>query len=136
MSVELSAADTGTRRTIQVGARVTVRLAETPTTGYRWQADDDPGLRLVDDRFEGAEVPRGAAGVRVLDFEAVHSGPARLRLAKRRAWGEPSQSRSTWWISMCSRRTASRDSRSRSEQRDRAGAARCGPGQRGGGSGA
>ena len=88
MSVELSAADTGTRRTIQVGARVTVRLAETPTTGYRWQADDDPGLRLVDDRFEGAEVPRGAGGVRVLDFEAVRSGPARLRLAKRRAWGE------------------------------------------------
>jgi inhibitor of cysteine peptidase len=65
-----------------------VRLPENPTTGYRWQPEpDDVRLKLVDDRFEGAEVPRGAGGDRVLVFEAVRAGPARLHCAMRRTWG-------------------------------------------------
>jgi len=87
MSVELHATDSGTRRTVKVGDLVIVRLAETPTTGYRWQSDADPGIALVEDRFEGAAVPRGAGGERILGFEAVQPGPARLRLGKRRSWG-------------------------------------------------
>lgn len=87
MSVELRATDSGARRTVHVGERLTVRLAETPTTGYRWQSDADPGLRMIEERFEGGEVPRGAGGERVLAFEAVQPGLARLRLAKRRTWG-------------------------------------------------
>jgi inhibitor of cysteine peptidase len=92
MTIELGPADAGTSRSVQVGERTTVRLPENPTTGYRWQtASDDARLRLVDDRFEGAQSPRGAGGVRVLVFEAVRAGSASLRLMKSRSWqsGQP-----------------------------------------------
>ena len=90
MDVELGIADAGTSRSVSVGDLVSVRLPENPTTGYRWQPDsepDDVGLKVVDDRFEGAELPRGAGGDRVLVFEAVGAGSARLHLGKRRSWG-------------------------------------------------
>lgn len=89
MSIELTVVDTGTTRSVHVGERATVRLPENPTTGYRWEADfDGVRLRLVDDRFEGPQSPRGAGGERVLAFEAVLPGPTTLRLAKRRGWGD------------------------------------------------
>lgn len=69
-----------------------VRLPENPTTGYRWQiASDDSCLRLDDDRFEGAQSPRGAGGARVLVFEAVRAGSVSLQLLKSRSWesGKP-----------------------------------------------
>jgi len=88
MTAELRLADAGSRRTVRLGDLTTVRLPESPTTGYRWQADhDDAALRLVEDRFEGAQSPRGAGGDRVLIFEAARLGSATLRLAKRRGWG-------------------------------------------------
>jgi inhibitor of cysteine peptidase len=92
MTIELGPADAGTRRSVKVGELTTVRLPENPTTGYRWQtASDDACLRLVDDRFDGAQSPRGAGGVRVLVFEAVRAGSASLRLMKSRSWesGKP-----------------------------------------------
>jgi len=92
MTIDLGPADAGTRRSAQVGERAEVRLPENPTTGYRWQiASDDSGLRLVEDRFEGAQSPRGAGGVRVLVFEAVQAGSVSLRLLKSRSWesGKP-----------------------------------------------
>jgi inhibitor of cysteine peptidase len=92
MTAELRPADAGTSRSVRIGDLTAVRLPENPTTGYRWQSDfDDPRLKLVDDRYEGAESPRGAGGERVLVFEAVSAGSARMHLAKRRSWehGEP-----------------------------------------------
>ena len=41
---------------------------------------------MVDDTFEGAGEPRGAAGERLLTFEAIGRGPASLRIVKRRSW--------------------------------------------------
>jgi len=91
MAIELHPADAGTSRSVHVGDVITVRLPENPTTGYRWQPEPDDALKLVDDRFEGAELPRGASGERVLVLEAARAGSARLHLAKRRSWesGEP-----------------------------------------------
>ena len=92
MTIELHHDDTGTRRSVHVGDLTTVRLPESPTTGYRWQPDFDvAALRLVDDRSEGASSARGAGGDRVLVFEAVRPGPAKLRLEKKRSWesGDP-----------------------------------------------
>ena len=94
MAIELGPADAGTSRSVRIGDLTIVRLPENPTTGYRWQPDpDDVRLKLVDDRFEGAEVPRGAGGERVLVFEAVGAGSARLHCAMRRSWGsgEPAE---------------------------------------------
>lgn len=87
MDIELRPADDGCSGTVTVGGHATVRLPETATTGYRWMAEyDDAVLRLVDDRTESAVSSRGAAGDRVLVFEALSAGVVRLRLAKRRAW--------------------------------------------------
>lgn len=88
MGTELGESDAGSRHRVRVGERVTVRLPETPTTGYRWEVlDPDPRLELVDDRFEGTAEPRGAAGVRVLVFEPAAAGVLGLRLVRRRRWG-------------------------------------------------
>jgi inhibitor of cysteine peptidase len=101
MAIELGPADTGTSRSVRIGDVTTVRLPESPTTGYRWHSDpdsdadsdsdsdtdsDDVRLKIVEDRFEGAEQPRGAGGDRVLVFEAVRVGLARVHLSKRRSW--------------------------------------------------
>ena len=66
-----------------------VRLAETPTTGYRWQAEIDGPVLLVADRYEGVAAPVGAGGTRVLTFATTAAGTAEVRLALRRAWGDP-----------------------------------------------
>ncbi|HEY5183710.1 MAG TPA: protease inhibitor I42 family protein [Actinomycetes bacterium] len=88
MTIELGPADTGTSRSVRVGELTTVRLPESPTTGYRWECDEPgAGLLLVEDRFEGATTPRGSGGERVLVFQAVSTGPATLRLVNRRSWG-------------------------------------------------
>lgn len=87
VAIELGPADAGVSRSVDIGSLTMVRLPENPTTGYRWQSDSDEArLKVVDDRFEGAELPVGASGDRVLVFEAVRAGSARLHLAKRRSW--------------------------------------------------
>ena len=94
MTIELGPADTGTSRSVRVGELTTVRLPESPTTGYRWESDElGAGLLLVEDRFEGATTPRGSGGERVLVLRAVSTGPAALRLVNRRSWGgdEPAE---------------------------------------------
>ncbi len=89
MHIELGEADAGTQHGLKVGDQITVRLPERPTTGYQWEAQfDDLRLRVVDDRFEGPETPRGAGGTRVLVFEATQVGPVKLALSKRRSWGD------------------------------------------------
>ena len=88
MTIELRETDTGRRVSVRVAERATVRLPETPTTGFRWVAEyDDTRLSLVEDSFDGAATPRGAGGERVLVFEALRSGTATLDLRKQRAWG-------------------------------------------------
>ncbi len=89
MAIELRTADAGSRVSLLTGEPATVRLPETPTTGYRWQVEDlAPLLQLVEDRFDGSPEPRGATGERVFVFEALAPGQVALRLVKRRAWGD------------------------------------------------
>src|SRR5439155_22373642 len=88
VALSLTTADDGSRRSVDVGDRVTVSLPENPTTGYRWQVDvDDAVLRLVDDRFEAPTEARGASGRRVLVFDTARPGTTTLRLENRRRWG-------------------------------------------------
>ena len=88
MAIELDEGDAGRRVGVRVGERATLRHPEAPTTGYRWVAGyDDTRLRLVEDRFDGADEPHGAGGERVLVVEALRGGSATLTLRKQRAWG-------------------------------------------------
>ncbi|WP_445548438.1 protease inhibitor I42 family protein [Frankia sp. CiP1_Cm_nod1] len=83
----LAKADAGRRRTVRVGEPVVCELPETPTTGYRWQAQTDPALlRAIGDRYEGPTEPRGAGGMRIFTFEPLQPGPVLLRLVKKRSW--------------------------------------------------
>jgi inhibitor of cysteine peptidase len=87
-TVQLTAADSGGSVSLAVGDELVVRLAENPTTGYRWEIDRaDPVLSLADDRFRLAEQPFiGSGGTRELGFRAVATGAGRLELKHRQAW--------------------------------------------------
>lgn len=72
---------------MRVGDRVTLTLGETPTTGYEWFAEVDvERLQEIENRFDGDTHPRGAAGSRIITFEALEAGPTTLRCNRRRAW--------------------------------------------------
>ena len=82
-----TAADGGSRQTVEVGARFAVELAENPTTGYRWHAEAaDPGLLTVGDEFTAGGAARGAPGTRRLVFEPRAAGTFELRLRQYRSW--------------------------------------------------
>lgn len=75
-------------RTIEVGvgSLVTVRLTESPTTGYRWTVEATGGLEPLGDRFEEARGAIGATGLRVFQFRAARPGSHQIRMRKRREW--------------------------------------------------
>lgn len=85
--MELTHADSGCRRDVRVGDEVTIALAESPTTGYRWYTDVDSALlRQTDDHFDGSAERRGAGGTRRLTFTILRPGLTHLKLVKRRSW--------------------------------------------------
>ncbi|MGF1640692.1 MAG: protease inhibitor I42 family protein [Rhodospirillales bacterium] len=92
--VTLDAADNGTTVTVPVGATIEVRLAENPTTGFRWALEPIAADSLValDDRYEPAPPMRiGSGGTRIFRFRAVAAGSAALALRHWQAWsGEES----------------------------------------------
>jgi len=71
-----------------VGQQVTVRLDETPTTGYQWEVVDAPaGLEVETSAFEPpTSAAPGANGQRVVTLTAAEPGHHRVRLERRRAW--------------------------------------------------
>lgn len=86
----LTVQDSGKFVRVGRGETLTLRLAENPTTGYRWAVDSGGGLEQVNDRNEGGG-GIGAGGVRVLEFRARRAGQHDLRLKHWREWeGEKS----------------------------------------------
>ena len=71
-----------------VGDSFQLKLAENPTTGYRWQLRTDvaPALRLVQESFEASGSAPGGAGARCWSFAADHPGSIEIRLELRRSW--------------------------------------------------
>jgi predicted secreted protein len=68
--------------------RVVIRLAENPTTEYRWTFVilEDP-LRLDSVEYVPDDVARpGAGGERLITLRATAAGRARVSLALKRAW--------------------------------------------------
>ncbi len=80
--------DRGKTFTTQVGDMITIRLAENPTTGYRW--DIGAVDKLIE--FQGADyqtTPRpsiGSGGTRIFHFKAKAVGTAQIQLKLRRSW--------------------------------------------------
>lgn len=85
----LTQADDGGRFEAASGATLTVRLAENPTTGFRWAIDEaeETILALVRSELEQPHSPRvGQGGMRVLTFRAERPGTTPLHLKHWREW--------------------------------------------------
>lgn len=76
------------------GDEIVVRLPENPTTGFRWQVDQEGGIldQVGDGYIEAEPVPPdaepvfGRGSLRELRFRARAPGVARLELKNLRAW--------------------------------------------------
>jgi inhibitor of cysteine peptidase len=65
---------------------IVIRLAEHPTTGYRWQVENATGLVLTGDDFTVSSSAPGTGGERVFRFAVQQSSTARIVLSLRRRW--------------------------------------------------
>lgn len=81
--------DQGQTFEAHVGDLISIRLAENPTTGYRWEISG-VGNQLVE--FQGSDyvvapgTSIGAGGTRTLYLRAKSSGTGQIQLRKRRSW--------------------------------------------------
>lgn len=81
--------DDGTAVSLSPSAAFVVRLAENPTTGYRWRlvAWDRAILELIRDEYLAPDPVRpGAGGEHIWEFVARAAGDCELRLAYGRGW--------------------------------------------------
>ncbi|MEI5995883.1 protease inhibitor I42 family protein [Paraburkholderia bengalensis] len=88
-TTEITLSDKGRDVAIKSGQRVTIKLEETPGTGYRWglAADVPRILRLIGSRYiapTGAQL--GKPGISEWTFEALGSGDGQLYLKRSRSW--------------------------------------------------
>ena len=71
---------------VRVGADFSVDLPSTPTTGYRWQPVDLPGVRLLDTEFTPAGTAPGEGGTQHFRLRALETGQHTLTFELKRAW--------------------------------------------------
>jgi inhibitor of cysteine peptidase len=88
-TLTLGEADAGQTVRVRPGDRIQLRLAETPTTGFRWSGEAPVGLRLARDTFVQVGSAPGAGGQRELDYVAEAPGTVELVLRCERAWEGP-----------------------------------------------
>ncbi len=85
----LTQADNGKTVPVRSGDELVLRLAENPSTGYRWVLEGDVGavLEVVEaSSVPTAEVGIGGGGQRVWTLKAKNDGSVGLLLTLRRAW--------------------------------------------------
>ncbi|GIG91236.1 protease inhibitor I42 family protein [Plantactinospora endophytica] len=86
--LDLTEADGGRSYPAALGDLLVVRLAETPSSGYRWQLDavETAVLAPSGDSFRPEHEGLGGVGTRQLRFTATGAGRTALRLVLRRGW--------------------------------------------------
>lgn len=89
--------DDGTSVSLMPGEAFQVRLAENPTTGYRWHLVDWD-RSILDVTFDEFHPPGtssyGAGGEHLWEFVALAPGQSLLQLAYRRPWEAATPGRS------------------------------------------
>ncbi len=86
--------DQGNTFEVSLSEKISIQLAENPTTGYRWQLDkmDDHVLTLQSSDFAAtAENSTGSAGKRIFTFIAQSSGIVTIHLQLMREWMSPDE---------------------------------------------
>lgn len=89
--IELTLAAPDDGRTIDVpsGETLCIHVAETPTTGYRWQCEvlDSTILELRDSGYKSADASTvGGGGTRAFELEAKERGITQVEWTLRRGW--------------------------------------------------
>ncbi|GAB3977603.1 protease inhibitor I42 family protein [Plantactinospora veratri] len=86
--LELTEVDAGRTYPAAPGDLVVVQLAETPSSGYRWQLDavDSDVLAPAGDSFRPEREGWGGVGSRQLRFTVTGVGRTALRLVLLRGW--------------------------------------------------
>ncbi|MGO9109867.1 MAG: protease inhibitor I42 family protein [Thermoguttaceae bacterium] len=85
----LSEEDNGQSCSIPLGARIVVRLAENPTTGYCWDLRSvvTPVLEFEHDDYTSTSANGvGGGGTRIFQFVAVTAGTQTILLKLMRRW--------------------------------------------------
>ncbi len=84
----LTQLDNHMRVQVQVNQPIVIRLAENPTTGYRWAVDDpDDNIMLAQDSYvQGSNSGIGAGGQHIFTFTISSVGIYPLSLKQWRAW--------------------------------------------------
>ena len=98
--LELNEIDNGKTFEIDRGGLILIRLAESPTTGYRWKVNavDDQRITLHDSKFNpGTGI--GGGGVSTFAFKAESPGKTVIRLQLERPW-EKGISRNRFEVSL------------------------------------
>ena len=82
----LDVAADGQTVTLAVGQGLRLRLAENPTTGYRWSVSSSGDLVLESDLFAPGGSAIGGGGTREFRWRAGAAGRHPLALVQCRAW--------------------------------------------------
>jgi predicted secreted protein len=82
----LTQTQSGIRVSAAPGDVIVIRLAEHPTTGYRWQVENAAGMVLTRDDFTVSSSAPGTGGERTFRFAVQQSGTAQIVLSLRRPW--------------------------------------------------
>ncbi len=82
--IHLTEADDGRAITVAAGQPLVLRLAENPTTGYRWEAP--AGVGVVGDAYRPGVGGAGSGGERVFTLSAGATAQ-QARFALSRPWG-------------------------------------------------
>ncbi len=87
MRIDETANDSEVR--LHVGEELEIVLAETPSTGYRWEVVEDgaPACRVVNDAYEAGGPAPGAPGRHTWRIGAAQPGSATFALSYRRPFG-------------------------------------------------
>jgi len=86
--INLGLEDNGKTLDVSVGAVVTIKLPENPSTGYEWQCTvDENVVEVMEDSFIPAtRNVIGAGGTRILKLNVIGSGEGKIIMDYMRAW--------------------------------------------------
>lgn len=85
------------------GGMLTVKLAENPTTGYRWELNTTGGLIVVNDTYIPSDKTgqlAGAGGTRVWDISVDKPGNQQVNAIYRRSWEPVTGNETTYTLSL------------------------------------
>jgi inhibitor of cysteine peptidase len=106
--MELDEKTNGTEVSVPAGESLVIRLAENPTTGFRWTLvqTGEPVCVPIDDVFVPDGRQPGGGGWHRWNFQAATAGSCRIELASRRSWEQKPEPAQVYTVQVRVRRPA------------------------------